>query len=192
MKLTDSQLVILSAAAKRSDGSVLPLPKSVKLNKGATTLVLKSLLKHKLVAEEFAERESEAWREGGDGQRFALSITPAGMKAIGVEEAPDTKASGPSSKWDSRKARPTDGPAASAPSKKSKTAVREGTKLSALIALLSRKSGATLEEAAKVTGWQHHSIRGAMSGALKKKMGLKIDSSVSGDRGRVYRIEGGK
>lgn len=44
MKLTDSQLVILSTAAKRADGSILPLPKSVKLNKGAATLVLKSLL----------------------------------------------------------------------------------------------------------------------------------------------------
>ncbi len=44
-KLTDSQLVILSAAAKRQDGSVLPLPRSLKVNKAAATTVLKSLLK---------------------------------------------------------------------------------------------------------------------------------------------------
>jgi hypothetical protein len=192
MKLTDSQLVILSGAAKRPDGSILPLPKSVKLNKGATTLVLKSLLKHKLVAEEFAERDSEAWREGSDGQRFALSVTPAGMKAIGVEEAPEAKASSSSAKPDTKKSKHTGGVAASAPARKTTGAARAGTKLSALIALLSRKSGVTLEEAAKATGWQHHSIRGAMSGALKKKMGLNLSSTISGDRGRVYRIEGGK
>lgn len=191
MKLTDSQLVILSGAAKRPDGSILPLPKSVKLNKGAATLVLKSLLKHKLVAEEFAERESEVWREGSDG-RFALSITPAGMKAIGVEEATDAKEASPSAMADSKKSKHAGGVAASAPARKTKGAARAGTKLSALIALLSRKSGVTLEEAAKSTGWQHHSIRGAMSGALKKKMGLSVASTISGDRGRVYRIEGGK
>jgi hypothetical protein len=44
-KLTDSQLVILSAASQRKDGALLPLPKSLKLNKGALTAVLNSLLK---------------------------------------------------------------------------------------------------------------------------------------------------
>src|ERR1041385_2560750 len=89
MKLTDSQLLILSGAAKRSDGSVLPLPKSVRLNKGAATLVLKSLLKHRLVAEQAAGHEPEAWRDDGDGNRIALSITPAGLNAIGIEDLPE-------------------------------------------------------------------------------------------------------
>ncbi len=53
-KLTDSQLVILSAAAKRADGAVLPPPKSLKLKGGALTSVLKSLLKKGLVAERSA------------------------------------------------------------------------------------------------------------------------------------------
>ncbi len=44
-KLTDTQLVILSAAAQRQDGAVLPLPRSLKVNKAAATTVLKSLLK---------------------------------------------------------------------------------------------------------------------------------------------------
>jgi hypothetical protein len=184
MKLTDSQLVILSTAAKRADGSILPLPKSVKLNKGAATLVLKSLLKHKLVAEEFAEREAECWREDGDGQRFALSITPAGMKAVGIDELPEpapdraTKTGA-----EPRKPRP-----AAAPKKKSEQTVRKGTKLSVLVDLLSRKAGATIEEAAKATGWQHHSVRGAISGALKKKMGLQVTSAPVEGRGRVYRV----
>ncbi|MGA9795914.1 MAG: DUF3489 domain-containing protein [Rhizomicrobium sp.] len=181
MKLTDSQLVILSAAAKRKDGGILPLSKSVKLNKGAATLVLKSLLKHKLIAEKPAGLEAEGWREGRDGQRFALSVTPAGLKAIGVEELPERDTEESPASTNAKPARQT------ASSKMLPAAARKGTKLSVLVDLLSRKTGATIEEAGKATGWQHHSVRGAISGALKKKMGLKVTSSAS-DRGRIYRI----
>jgi Protein of unknown function (DUF3489) len=183
MKLTDSQLVILSTAAKRADGSILPLPKSVKLNKGAATLVLKSLLKHKLVAEEFAQRETECWREDGEGQRFALSVTPAGMKAVGIDDLPEPGPDRPAkADVQPRKPRPV------ASKKKPEQAVRKRTKLSVLVDLLSRKAGATIEEAAKATGWQHHSVRGAISGALKKKMGLEVTSAPVEGRGRVYRV----
>jgi hypothetical protein len=186
MKLTDSQLVILSGAAKRSEGSVLPLPKSVKLNKGAATLVLKSLLKHRLVAEQPAEREAEAWRDDGDGNRIALSITPAGLKAIGIEELPerslDESATKPVAKGRTTRAART---AAGSHT------VRKGTKLAVLVNLLSRKNGVTIEEAAKATDWQSHSVRGAISGALKKNFGLKVTSTAS-DRGRIYRIGAGR
>ena len=67
-------------------------------------------------------------------------------------------------------------------------AARAGTKLSLVIELLRRKDGATLPEMVKATGWQAHSVRGAMSGALKKKLGLKITSTKSDKRGRIYRI----
>jgi hypothetical protein len=50
------------------------------------------------------------------------------------------------------------------------------TKLSLLVDLLKRKTGATIGEAVKATGWQAHSVRGAMSGTLKKKRGLAIES----------------
>lgn len=188
MKLTDSQLVILSGAAKRDDGSILPLPKSVKLNKGAATLVLKSLLKHKFVAEEYAASGEETWREGEDGRRFALSITAAGLKAIGVEPARERKAESAPAKAE-RKPRKADRKiAVASPKKQSKAGMREGTKLSLLVGLLKRKGGATIEEAANATGWQHHSVRGAISGALKKKLGLAVTSAPVAGRGRVYRI----
>ena len=58
-----------------------------------------------------------------------------------------------------------------------------------LIGLLRRPSGATIEELSKATGWQPHSIRGAISGILKKKLGLAVASEASEKRGRVYRIE---
>ena len=188
MKLTDSQLVILSTAAKRADGNILPLSKTVKVNKGAATLVLKSLLKHKLVAEEYAAAGDESWRESGDGQRFALSITPAGMKAIGIDELPERKSEPVSTKADVKPRKSGTKASAVSAKKQPKHIARGGTKLAQLTDLLKRKTGATIEEAAKVTGWQHHSVRGAISGALKKKLGLDVTSAPVEGRGRVYRI----
>jgi len=63
------------------------------------------------------------------------------------------------------------------------------TKLAALIALLSTPSGATLEQMTSLTGWQAHSVRGVMSGTIKKKLGHSIASRKVGDV-RVYRIGG--
>ncbi len=67
-------------------------------------------------------------------------------------------------------------------------AVRPGTKQALLIDLLKRKKGATIEEIVEATGWQAHSVRGAISGALKKKLGLAVTSEKVQARGRVYRI----
>ncbi len=83
-KLSDSQLVILSAAARRKDGTVLPLPRSLKINKAAATTVLKSLLTKGLVAERPAAADEAHWRESGDGGRTAFAITDTGLQAIGV------------------------------------------------------------------------------------------------------------
>ncbi len=61
-KLTDSQLVILSAAARRKDSTVFPFPRSLKVNKAAATTVLKSLLKKGLVAERPGASDEAHWR----------------------------------------------------------------------------------------------------------------------------------
>jgi hypothetical protein len=61
------------------------------------------------------------------------------------------------------------------------------TKQGAVIALLRRVEGATVDEMANATGWQHHTVRGALAGALKKRLGLRV-SSTKEERGRVYRI----
>jgi hypothetical protein len=60
-------------------------------------------------------------------------------------------------------------------------------KLGAVVALLRRPDGASLTDMMAATGWQAHSVRGAMSGALKKKLGLAILSEKT-DAGRTYRI----
>jgi hypothetical protein len=54
---------------------------------------------------------------------------------------------------------------------------RTGTKQAKLIELLRRPEGATVAQIAEATGWQHHTIRGAISGALKKNLGLSIEAT---------------
>lgn len=62
------------------------------------------------------------------------------------------------------------------------------TKQQLLIDLLKRPEGATIDEIVAATGWQKHTARGAMSGALKKRLGLTVTSEKA-ERGRVYKIE---
>lgn len=190
-KLTDSQLVVLSAAAQRKDGAVLPLPKSLTINKGAATSVLKSLIKHGLIAERPATREDETWREA-EGERLALVITEAGLSAIGVE--PDEQSAALATRTDTKPKKPSPTEASrntgSVP-QAAAGAIRTGTKQAMLIDLLSRKAGATIPEIVDATGWQAHSVRGAISGTLKKKLGLPVHSTVENERGRVYRVTGG-
>ena len=71
-----------------------------------------------------------------------------------------------------------------------------------MIEMLQRPEGATVEQIAEVTGWQKHTIRGAISGALKKKLGLtlkttrtrEVGPNKTGAKGSstVYRITGSK
>jgi hypothetical protein len=61
------------------------------------------------------------------------------------------------------------------------------SKQDAVIAMLRRPEGATIDEVATATGWQRHTVRGVFSGSLKKKLGLTI-ASAKEERGRVYRI----
>ena len=79
-------------------------------------------------------------------------------------------------------------PAAENATAEAKPQIREGTKQATLIAMLRRPEGADLDEIAEATGWQKHSIRGAISGALKKKLGLEVTSTKDGQGRRVYHI----
>ena len=57
-----------------------------------------------------------------------------------------------------------------------------------LIAMLRAPEGATIEEIMTATSWQSHTVRGAMVGALKKKLGPEVTSEKTEGRGRVYRL----
>lgn len=65
------------------------------------------------------------------------------------------------------------------------------TKLDQIVAALRGRKGATIGQLVTLTGWQPHSLRGAMSGALKKQRGFTITSTKSGSE-RVYKIEGAR
>jgi len=188
-KLTDTQLVILSAAAQRKDHAVLPLPKSLKVKGTAITKLLDGLRKKGLLEEKPAPHGTETWRKGKDGQRLMLVITEVGLEALDGKPAGDQKDQA------RRGEAPTKNATAGRTRKGRKpkgdgsaSAARPGSKQALLIDLLKRKSGATIDELVKATGWQAHSVRGAISGALKNKLGLAVASEKDDGRGRVYRI----
>lgn len=80
-------------------------------------------------------------------------------------------------------------PAAKTTKSRSKASTsRTDSKQTRLIEMLKRPGGATIDEVVKTLDWQPHTVRGAMAGALKKKLGLKIESEKTEERGRVYRI----
>lgn len=66
--------------------------------------------------------------------------------------------------------------------------VRPGTKLAALVAALRRPQGATNLQLMLATGWQPHSVRGAISGLLRKRLSLNVVLARNAAGERVYRI----
>lgn len=191
IKLTDTQLVILSAAAQRDDCAVMPPPKSLKANKAAVTKMLKNLIARGLIAERPAGFDDEIWREDKDGTRQTLAVTDQGLEALGiVPEGEEQKvaSAGPEKtgrRFESSKNRKTSSPPK--PDQRP-TAKRPASKQAVIIELMKCKNGATIDELTATTGWQAHSVRGAISGALKKRLGLTVSSERIEGRGRVYRI----
>ena len=88
----------------------------------------------------------------------------------------------------SKKAARTKGAAKPKAATKAASTPRAESKQSQLIAMLKQPDGATIAEIAKALAWQPHTVRGAIAGALKKKLGLKVESEKVADRGRVYRL----
>ena len=171
-KLTDTQRVILSAASQRTDRLALPLPKSLK--GGAAHKVINALIAKGLLREVKANRKlgDPVWRESDEGHGLTLIITDAGLTAIGIEVEPQktkTQKQAPKPVSTERK-------------------MREGTKQARVIEMLRRPQGATIAEIVEATSWASHTTRGFLAGALKKKLGLAIDSEKEEARGRVYRL----
>jgi hypothetical protein len=190
INLTDHQRCVLHAASRSANLNAWPLPQRLGLSKGSATIVAKGLLKKGLIAERAALGHDAIWREAEDGRPMALIITKAGLAAVGMlpEVAGDRKQAedDPAQKaHDGAKRGPT---APISPNQRRRP--RSGSKLAMLVDLLERNEGATVDEMAAALGWQQHTIRGVMSGALAKKFGLVIVSEVTEGRGRVYRVEG--
>ncbi len=82
-------------------------------------------------------------------------------------------------------------PEASEKTDKPKSKTRPGSKLHQVIQLLTRPEGATIPQMMEQTGWQQHTVRGTLAGALKKRLGLTIESEKPDGEDRVYRITAG-
>ncbi|MGV8822724.1 DUF3489 domain-containing protein [Methylibium petroleiphilum] len=106
-----------------------------------------------------------------------------------------TPARSPKAAARSRGSKPAARPAAKAPARRkaaapAPAAVATGSKQSQLIALLRSAPGATLPQMTELTGWQPHTVRGTISGVLRKKLGLSVACEASESGVRVYRIVG--
>ncbi|EME71010.1 hypothetical protein H261_05474 [Paramagnetospirillum caucaseum] len=191
IQLSDTQAVILSAACAREDGNLLPVTASLK--GGAVNMVLNSLIKKELAEEIPAEPGAPVWREDEDGTPLTLRATAAAYAALGIESA--TAPTGADTAPEEEPAmdvaeQPETPPMGAHGAHEAKPArkTREGTKQEALIALLKRPEGASIEEISTEFGWAHHTVRGAIAGALKKKLGLAVTSEKVEGRGRTYKI----
>jgi hypothetical protein len=153
--VSDTGRVVLTAAARREDLSVLPFPDSVKAKGAAVQKVLAGLSGRGLIRVVQTEPQ-------------LIVITSEGMAAIGIEpearadNSGDTEAADVTADTDTVAPKPT---------------IRAGTKQALLIEMLKRPEGATAEQIAERTGWRHHSIRGAIAGALKKKLGFNVEAT---------------
>jgi hypothetical protein len=208
MKLSDTQLLILSSASQRSDhAAVLP----ANLKGSAAKKVVDRLLNEKLLQELRAKDGLPVWRRGDDNRPYSLRITKAGLRAIEVEEvaeAPDNNAATHPNEVAaadvSTEAKSSEGPSRAKRSGAKKTAAdsakatkaspnraKSDSKQDKIVALLHRPKGATLDALVTETQWQKHSVRGFLAGTVRKKLKLPLLSEEI-DGVRTYRIGTGK
>lgn len=136
-----------------------------------------------------------ALREHGEAAmttKIAKTTKAADDNTIGAEAAESPATGGtkakPGGKTPPVARKPRQRPAVADGEAKVERKTRTDTKQAQLIAMLTAKDGATVEEIAAAFGWQAHTVRGALYGALKKKLGLDVTSEKVEGKGRVYRI----
>ena len=204
MKLSDTQLMILSSASQRTDHAAV-LPPNLKGS--AANKVANKLLNEKLLQELRAKDDMPIWRRGDDNRPYSLRITKAGLKAIEVEDvagasdyiaaadpdkaaAVDVSTEAKSSERPSRAKRSGAKKTAAVSARATKASsdrVKPDSKQDRIVALLQRPEGANLDVLVKETGWQKHSVRGFLAGTVRKKLKLPLLSEKI-DGVRNYRI----
>lgn len=166
IQLSDAQAVILSSACAREDGAIFPITASLK--GGAVGNVCKSLLKNALIEEIPATDLNTVYRHDEERGPVTLRATPLAYSALGITDTPV-------------------GEPAAEPAPKA-IHQRSATKQEALIKMLRAEGGATIEEIGAALLWRSHTVRGAIAGTLKKKLGLEVISEKVENRGRVYKL----
>ena len=152
-KLNDLQLILLSTAAQRDDGSVLPAADSIADQEERIRKVLTALLRRGLIEEVPIKDRTRAWREQ-DEQPLGLVLTSAGRAIVTSEDESASTADETNAPADKNEA-PT-------------PTARTGTKAELVLGLLRRSEGATLSELVDATGWLPHSTRAVLTGLRKK------------------------
>jgi hypothetical protein len=193
IKLTDTQLLMLSVAAQRQDRCIAASPslKGAAARKIATKLVAAGL------AEEVkAKRGAQVWRrDDAAGQFYALKLTAAGLNAVAVEEAEPVEAAAEISPTPAdvgtRKTKDNDYGAGSVAPPRPIAVPREGSKLAEVVGLLRRESGATIDQLAAAMGWLPHTTRAALTGLRKRGFGIDR-RKAKGERAGAYIIVDGQ
>ena len=188
-KLTDTQLIILSAAAARDDGVAVV---AANMNRAAAWKVGASLVTRKLMREVRSKPGMPVWRQGEDGRPISLMITRAGRNAIVVGEAATAVVPRPSNKESGEKGavtaenRSRDRSGAKASIDEGAASPRAGTKQALVIEMLCAKKGATLSALVEATGWLPHTTRAALTGLRKR--GFSIERTREEGPDSIYRI----
>jgi DNA-binding MarR family transcriptional regulator len=185
VKLTDTQLVLLSAASQRDDRA---LARPANLTGGAASKVVAKLRTEGLIEEIQSRGSLPTWRRDEDGPR-SLRITKKGLQAIRIEDEASSSAE-PAKKPPAPSAnrrKPNKAPQPRKSRKNEPPRTRAASKQASVVAMLSRPQGTTIAAITKQTGWQPHSVRGFLAGAVRRKLGLTLVSEKR-DGERVYRI----
>lgn len=179
-KLTDTQTTVLKAAASRADGNIEPLPPNVR--GGARAKVIDGLLARGLVAE-------------SDGRHL---LTDAGYAAVGkCRPVPKgiqnmdalAKHEATNSRQISKGTQNVGASDALQKLEATPPAIRPGTKILTLVELLQEPGGASIVTLLQATGWLPHTIRGAISAIVKKKLGFRVISEKGLSGERIYKID---
>jgi hypothetical protein len=184
-KINNTQRIILTAAAAREGHRVLPLP-PLKAPMVAVRRTIGGLLKAGLVEEIAASSADEVWEEGAGDRGMTLIATAEGLRVVGIAALPAakpitrvTRPQGPDKPTESAKRRP-------APATSRVRSKKGETKQQVLVSLLRR--GASIAEMSRATGWQAHSVRGALSAVVKGRLGLPVISEKGPDGVRRYHV----
>lgn len=170
---TDTQLVLMSAAAQRDDHLITP---KETLKGRAAQIALTAMIQKGFADEVIVTCTQPHWRTDADGQLIGLRITAAALKELGIDaEEPGSDPANPVAL--SQPARPTP--------VMIKTEPRSGSKKAQVLNLLQREQGATLEEMVQATGWLPHTTRAALTRLRHEGWALERIEAASGS---CYRI----
>ena len=166
-KLTDTQLVILSAAAQRGDHALLPFPQSLTLKRAALNKVIETLRKRNLIEERRIVDSAPEWRRDNENRPHGLFITTSGLLALGIDEADKDRCSVAAAAMPRKRkvaANPRRKPQKTSTGVPKRRSTPTQTKQDLVIQMLRRQSGVSIDNIIAKTGWQPHSVRGFFSG----------------------------